>query len=81
MNNQNNQFDAGRLLLLVERIENLEADAKQVAEDIKEVYSEAKNAGYDPKYIKQCIKLRAKDPDELAEDDELMKMYRNALNI
>lgn len=79
MNNQ--PFDAGRLLLLVERIENLEADAKQVAEDIKEVYSEAKNAGYDPKYIKQCIKLRAKDPDELAEDDELMKMYRNALNI
>ena len=79
MNNQS--FDAGRLLLLVERIENLEADAKQVAEDIKEVYSEAKNAGYDPKFIKQCIKLRAKDPDELAEDDELMKMYRNALNI
>lgn len=77
----NKPFDAGRLLLLVERIENLEADAKQVAEDIKEVYSEAKNAGYDPKYIKQCIKLRAKDPDELAEDDELMKMYRNALNI
>lgn len=81
MNNQNNPFDAGRLLLLVERIENLEADAKQVAEDIKEVFNEAKNAGYDPKYIKQCIKLRAKDPDEVAEDDELMKMYRNALNI
>lgn len=79
MNNQ--PFDAGRLLLLVERIENLEADAKQVAEDIKEVFNEAKTAGYDPKYIKQCIKLRAKDPDEVAEDDELMKMYRNALNI
>lgn len=77
----NKPFDAGRLLLLVERIENLEADAKQVTEDIKEVYAEAKNAGYDPKYIKQCIKLRAKDPDEVAEDDELMKMYRNALNI
>lgn len=77
----NKPFDAGRLLLLVERIENLEADAKQVAEDIKEVFNEAKAAGYDPKYIKQCIKLRAKDPDELAEDDELMKMYRNALNI
>lgn len=79
MNNQ--PFDAGRLLLLVERIENLEADAKQVAEDIKEVFNEAKAAGYDPKYIKQCIKLRSKDPDEVAEDDELLKMYRNALNI
>lgn len=79
MNNQ--PFDAGRLLLLVERIENLEADAKQIAEDIKEIYAEAKSAGYDPKYIKQCIKLRAKDPDELAEDDELLEMYRKALNI
>ena len=77
----NKPFDAGRLLLLVERIENLESDAKQIAEDIKEVYSEAKNAGYDPKYIKQCIKLRAKDPEELAEDDALLGMYRNALNI
>lgn len=77
----NKPFDAGRLLLLVERIENLEADAKQVAEDIKEVFNEAKTAGYDPKYIKQCIKLRSKDPDEVAEDDELLKMYRNALNI
>lgn len=79
MNNQ--PFDTGRLLLLVERIENLEADAKQIAEDIKEIYAEAKSAGYDPKYIKQCIKLRAKDPDELAEDDVLLEMYRKALNI
>lgn len=77
----NKQIDPGQLLLLVERIENLEQDAKQIAEDIREVYSEAKNAGYDPKYIKQCIKLRAKDPDEVEEQDELLKMYRNALNI
>lgn len=77
----NKQIDPGQLLLLVERIENLEQDAKQIAEDIREVYSEAKNAGYDPKYIKQCIKLRAKDPDEVEEQDELLKMYREALHI
>jgi len=77
----NKQIDSGALLHIVERIENLEADAKQVAEDIKQVYTEAKDAGYDPKYIKQCIKLRAKDPDELAEEDELLKMYRDALLI
>lgn len=76
-----NQIDAGALTLFVERIENLEIDAKQIAEDIKTVFDEAKSQGYDPKYIKQCIKLRAKDPDELAEEDELLKMYRNALNI
>ena len=77
----NKQIDPGQLLLLVERIENLEQDAKQIAEDIREVYSEAKNAGYDPKYIKQCIKLRAKDPGEVEEQDELMKLYREALHI
>ena len=77
----NKQIDPGQLLLLVERIENLEQDSKQIAEDIKQVYSEAKNAGYDPKYIKQCIKLRAKDPDEVEEQDELLKLYRQALGI
>lgn len=77
----NNQIDAGLLLHFVERIENLESDAKQVAEDIKEVYSQAKAQGYNPKYIKQCIKLRAKDPDQLEEEDELLEMYRKALNI
>lgn len=74
-------IDPEQLLYMVERIENLENDAKQIAEDIKEVYSQAKAAGYDPKYIKQCIKLRSKDPDELAEDDELLQLYRKALNI
>lgn len=69
------------LLSLVERIEKLEDEAKSVAEDIKSVYDEAKSQGYDPKYIKQCIKLRAKDPDELAEEDELLKLYREALSI
>lgn len=77
----NTQLNANQLIQIVERIERLEAEAKQVAEGIKEVYEEAKSAGYDPRYIKQCIKLRAKDPDELAEEDELLQMYREALGI
>jgi uncharacterized protein (UPF0335 family) len=77
----NKQIDGGMLVRFVERIEKLEQDAKQVAEDIKEVYSQAKAQGYEPKYIKQCIKLRAKDPDQLEEEDELLEMYRKALNI
>ena len=51
------------------------------AADIKEVYSEAKSAGYDPKYIRQMIRLRKLDPDELDEADELTKMYRDALGL
>ena len=70
-----------QLLSIVERIERLEEDAAQVAADIKEIYSEAKSAGYDPKYIKKVIALRKLDPDELDEQDELLKMYREALGI
>lgn len=77
----NKEIDAGTLIRFIERIENLEQDATQIAEDIKEVFSQAKAQGYEPKYIKQCIKLRAKDPDQLFEEDELMKMYRNAIGI
>lgn len=78
-------MDAGlskeQLLAIVERIERLEKETAEVAAGIKEIYTEAKSAGFDPKYIKQCIKLRAKDPDELAEEDEVLQMYRDALGI
>lgn len=77
----NKEIDAGALLRFIERIENLEDDAKQISEDINEVYSEAKAQGYEPKYIKQCVKLRAKDPEQLFEEDELTKMYRNAIGL
>lgn len=75
------EFDKNKLIELVERIERLEEEAKQIAEGIRDVYLEAKKEGYIAKYIKQCISLRAKDPDELAEDDELTQMYRKALGI
>lgn len=66
---------------LVERIEKLNADAEAIAADIKEVYSEAKMQGYDPKMIKKCIALRKKDKDEIDEEDELLAMYRSALGL
>ena len=70
-----------QLLSIVQRIEHLEEDVAQVITDIKEVYAEAKSAGYDPKYIKKIIALRKLDPDELDEQDELLKMYREAVGI
>ena len=69
------------LLSIVQRIEKLNEDAAQIAADIKEIYKEALAQGYDPKYIKKCIALRKKDPDEIDEEDELMKMYREALGL
>lgn len=75
------QIDNAQLMSIVQRIERLNEDAAQIAADIKEVMAEAKSAGYDPKYIKKMIDLRKLDPDELDEQDELIKMYRDALGI
>lgn len=77
----NNQIDAEQLISFIERIEHLNDEAASVAADIKEVLSEAKSAGYDPKYIKQMIKLRKMDNDELDETDELTRMYRKAIGL
>lgn len=75
------EIDSNNLLNIVQRIEKLNEDAAAVAADIKEIYAEAKSSGFDPKYIRACIKLRAKDPDEVDEQDELLAMYRKALGI
>lgn len=74
-------MDKEQLLSIIERIEKLNEDAAAVAADIKMIYNEAKSAGYDPKYIRQMIKLRKMDPDELDENDELTQMYRKLLGI
>ncbi|HNY25628.1 MAG TPA: DUF2312 domain-containing protein [Alphaproteobacteria bacterium] len=74
-------IDNSQLLAIIERVEKLNEDTANIAADIKEIYSEAKSAGFDPKYIRQMIRLRKMDPDELDESDELIKMYRGALGI
>ena len=74
-------FDNAQLLSIVQRVEKLNEDQASIAADLKEVMSAAKSAGYDPKYIKKMVELRKMDPDELDEQDELMKMYRDALGI
>ncbi|MCL1902357.1 MAG: DUF2312 domain-containing protein [Alphaproteobacteria bacterium] len=74
-------IDNKQLLTIIERVEKLNEETAAIAADIKEVYTEAKSAGYDPKYIRQMIRLRKLDPDELDESDELIKMYRSALGL
>ena len=74
-------IDNNQLVSIIERIEKLNSEVAEINNDIKEIYSEAKSAGYDPKYIRQMIRLRKLDPDELDEADELTKMYRDALGI
>lgn len=74
-------IDNAQLKSIVERIEKLNEDMASIAADVKEIYSEAKSAGYDPKYIKKCIELRKKDQDQIEEEDELLQMYRTALGL
>lgn len=74
-------LDNEQLLSIIQRVEKLNEDAAQIAADLKEVMSEAKAAGYDPKYIKKMVELRKLDPDELDEQDELTQMYRSAIGL
>ena len=75
------QAQKDQLKSIVERIEKLNEDMAGIKADIKEIYKEAKDAGYDVKTLKDIIKLRKKDKDEIQELDELTKLYRSALDM
>lgn len=70
-----------RLRLLIERIERLEQDKKDISDDIKDVYVEAKSAGYDTKILRQVVKLRKMKPDERTEMQAVLEAYLAALGI
>ena len=63
----------------IERIENLEEQKKQFAEDIRDVYLEVKSAGFDVKIVRAVIKARSEDADKRAEREALVKVYLDAL--
>jgi uncharacterized protein (UPF0335 family) len=68
-----------KLRLTVERIERLEEERKAVADQIKDVYAEAKAMGYDTKALRKVISLRKKDRDQRAEEDAILEVYLHAL--
>ena len=72
---------ADRLRSLVERIERLEEERKALANDIKDIYAEAKSAGFDVKVLRQLISLRGKEPAEVEEAESLLDIYRHALGM
>lgn len=81
MINASATLDGTHLLQYIERIEKLNEDLEAIQADIKEVYTEAKMSGFDKKYMKELIKLRKLDPDELDEQDTLLEMYRKAAGL
>jgi uncharacterized protein (UPF0335 family) len=70
-----------RLKSFVERIERLEEEKKALANDIKEVYAEAKGTGFDTKIMRQIIRIRRMDKDDLDEQETLLDVYRRALGM
>jgi uncharacterized protein (UPF0335 family) len=74
-------FAKGQLKSLVERIEKLEEEKKAIAEDIKEVYAEAKGHGFDTKILRKVIGLRKKDTHEREEEAAVLDLYLHALGM
>lgn len=70
-----------RLRLLIERVERLEEEKKGIADDIRDVFSEAKAVGYDAKVMRQIVRLRKMKPDDRREMEAVLETYKNALGI
>lgn len=68
-----------RLRSFIERIERLIAEKQELSADIKEAYSEAKGVGFDPMIMKKVIVIRAMDPEDRSEQEQLLLTYLNAL--
>lgn len=72
---------ADELKQFIERYEQLEAEKKDVTEQQKELMAEAKGRGYDTKVMKKVIALRKRKPDDIAEEEAILDMYKQALGM
>ncbi len=70
-----------RLRLLIERIERLEEEKKGIADDIRDVYAEAKAVGYDVKIMRQIVRLRKMDANDRSEQEMILDTYKAALGM
>ncbi len=73
------QVAADQLRQFIERIERLEEERAGIANDIKDILAEAKSTGFEPKIIRQILKLRKMDDAERQEQEELLQVYLDAL--
>lgn len=72
---------AHELRQFIERAEQLEAEKKDIGEQEKELFAEAKGRGYDTKVLRKVIALRKRRPDEIAEEDAVLEMYKTAMGM
>jgi uncharacterized protein (UPF0335 family) len=72
---------ARRLKSIIERVERLEEEKSSLAEDIKEIYAEAKATGFDAKTIRKIVRLRKMDDDKRREEDMMLETYKAAIGM
>ncbi len=72
---------AGQLKTIIERLERLGEDRDAITQDTAAVMSEASSAGFDKKTIKEILRLRKMDPNDLQERDAFLELYRTVLNV
>jgi uncharacterized protein (UPF0335 family) len=72
---------ADRLRSFIERIERLEEERKSLGADLRDVYSEAKSAGFDTKIMRQIVRIRKLDSADRQEQEELIDLYKQALGM
>ncbi|MEM8790232.1 MAG: DUF2312 domain-containing protein [Pseudomonadota bacterium] len=72
---------AGQLRAIVERVEQLEEEKREIADQIKEIYAEAKANGFDAKTLRRIVSIRRKDAEEREEEEALLDLYMSALGM
>lgn len=70
-----------RLRSFIERVERLEEEKTALTADIREVYAEAKGVGFDPKIMRQIVRLRKMDSQDRQEQEAILELYRQALDL
>jgi uncharacterized protein (UPF0335 family) len=72
---------ADRLKSFIERIERLEEEKAAIANDVKEVYAEAKSSGFDTKIMRQIVRLRKMEAHDREEQEQLLDLYKQAIGL
>lgn len=76
-----NSVDGAHLRAFIERIERLEEEKRAIADDIKDVYGEAKGTGFDPKVMRKIVSMRRQDRHKRREEEEILDLYLSALGM
>jgi len=81
VNDHNYAFAADELRQFIERFEQLESEKRDISDQQKELMSDAKGRGYDTKIMRKIVALRKRKPDDIAEEEAVLDMYKSALGM